>query len=1078
MTLASAQIVYTEPHQITVVENQENVNLHCRIGQPTQLCLITMPGVANQFALSPNVESPVAGMQYYGEGLEKGSCGVQIARVTADNEGRMNCTFFADGRGLTGSIEIVVAIAPDQPVIEMLEGNLQNAEVNSKLVFQCVVARGNPAANISWFLDPSVPTCGVRKTQVNKLILGGRRVPDGKWPWHAAIAHIEGRSSEIVCGGTIIDKITILTAAHCLYKENGVIASYRVLVHVGKTDRFVTNSRSNTYRSDHFIVHPGYRQHNVSHDIALIKLGNEIEMNDFVQPVCLWPTGTDQERVVGRKGHVVGFGLHSQTHASDVLLDAEVPVVDLIECLGSNRDAFGPTLTSQMLCAGALDGVGPCNGDSGGGFFLEINNVWHIRAIVSFAPNLDECAYKRGYCVPSDQCSVRTSYWFLDRCPTLEEVCCPKRFVTMDIGTEVDDPPECTTHNEKDGYCLPVDACDQNDFIPLSSNSCVNPELICCPNGSERQTGTFATTTEFGSRESTTVWQVAESAAEQSNTDVNDIGTSFSITSTPPQEEACCPTSSVTVNIADFTRRCGVRMMLFKDRIIGGRKVPDGMWPWHAAIVHRTGRNSELVCGGSIINKLSILTAAHCLYKVNGMVAPNRVFVHVGRTHQVFPKNHSKTYRSEHFIVHPGYRQHNVSHDIALIKLESEIEMNDFVQPVCLWPTGTDHERVVGRTGYVVGFGLHNQTHMSDDLLDAEVPVVDLIECLGSNRDAFGPTLTSQMLCAGAVDGVGPCNGDSGGGFFLEINDVWYIRAIVSFAPNLYGESVCDPKQYTVYTDVLKYVEWISENQHEINEVTMDTVHRAEGILASRNEYRRNLNNIRFDINLTASNNVCSTFEQRNVTCGQRNVPCDGIDYDMIDEEYPKAKYGEFPWTVTLFSPPEAKVCCNGALIGARAILTTAHCVDLCKNSTTNVMVRVGEWDMSKPDAMPIPPENIIASRAHVHKNYNSSRYLNNIALLELEHPVRYREAVQPLCLPSADYEVSVGEHLIATGWETTSQHRSPKSQILKLINLKNEEWEMCKSYPKTRLKPSKNFICAISYHSDVKQPRGKYRFA
>uniref|UniRef100_A0A182NP83 Ig-like domain-containing protein n=1 Tax=Anopheles dirus TaxID=7168 RepID=A0A182NP83_9DIPT len=163
--LASAQIVDTEPRLITVVENQENVNLHCRIGRPTQLCLITMPGVANQFALAPNVDSPVAGMQYYGEGLDKGSCGVQIARVTADNAGRMNCTLFVDGRGLSGSIEIVVAFAPDQPTIEVLEGNLQNAEVNSKLVFKCVAARGNPAANISWFLDQEPIYEGVRPVE-------------------------------------------------------------------------------------------------------------------------------------------------------------------------------------------------------------------------------------------------------------------------------------------------------------------------------------------------------------------------------------------------------------------------------------------------------------------------------------------------------------------------------------------------------------------------------------------------------------------------------------------------------------------------------------------------------------------------------------------------------------------------------------------------------------------------------------------------------------------------------------------------------------------------------------------------
>uniref|UniRef100_A0A453Z0U8 Ig-like domain-containing protein n=1 Tax=Anopheles gambiae TaxID=7165 RepID=A0A453Z0U8_ANOGA len=152
-TTTHAQVVDTEPRSITVVENQENVELHCRIGRPAQLCLIRMPGLNDQIALSPTEKSPVAGYHYHGEGLDKGSCGVRIERVTADNAGLMNCTLFVDGRGLTGSIEIVVAFPPQQPVIEVVQGNLANVEVNSQLMFRCTAERGNPAANLSWFLD-------------------------------------------------------------------------------------------------------------------------------------------------------------------------------------------------------------------------------------------------------------------------------------------------------------------------------------------------------------------------------------------------------------------------------------------------------------------------------------------------------------------------------------------------------------------------------------------------------------------------------------------------------------------------------------------------------------------------------------------------------------------------------------------------------------------------------------------------------------------------------------------------------------------------------------------------------------
>lgn len=51
------------------------------------------------------------------------------------------------------------------------------------------------------------------------------------------------------------------------------------------------------------------------------------------------------------------------------------------------------------------------------------------------------------------------------------------------------------------------------------------------------------------------------------------------------------------------------------------------------------------------------------------------------------------------------------------------------------------------------------------------------------------------------------CNGDSGGGFYIKVNKVYYLRGIVS--SSLIKDGGCDVSKYAVYTNVLKFRGWI-----------------------------------------------------------------------------------------------------------------------------------------------------------------------------------------------------------------------------------------------------------------------------
>lgn len=198
--------------------------------------------------------------------------------------------------------------------------------------------------------------------------------------------------------------------------------------------------------------------------------------------------------------------------------------------------------------------------------------------------------------------------------------------------------------------------------------------------------------------------------------------------------------------------------------IIGGTEVSDGAYPFMAALrLKRPGSaRGKVVCGGSLIEAGTVMTAAHCVGN-----DPEDLEVVVGRT--VLSDNQQGQVRnvvavSSHprFGTEPGY-------DVALLYLDRSVEG---IRPIQQPTRGTDALIRPGAKATVIGWGNTDTglPHNPDRLRQVDVPMLSHNEC----AIAYGPEMginaynRATDICAG-VEGRDSCQGDSGGPIFRTV---------------------------------------------------------------------------------------------------------------------------------------------------------------------------------------------------------------------------------------------------------------------------------------------------------------------
>ncbi|XP_045487491.1 serine proteinase stubble [Pieris rapae] len=222
--------------------------------------------------------------------------------------------------------------------------------------------------------------CGVPSTRVlQKRIIGGREARQAEFPWQAHI-----RISEFQCGGVLVSRWYVATAAHCVSR-----ARVRdIAVWLGALD---TSAGSHTARRlgvSHKLLHPLFQFRMTQpdrYDIALLRLTKPITYTSHILPICLPDT---EMELWGKSGVIAGWG---KTDASmghtgtNLLRSATVPILSIDQCIKWHQSKqISVQIHSEMICAGHSDGhQDACLGDSGGPLIVKENGRFFLVGITS-----------------------------------------------------------------------------------------------------------------------------------------------------------------------------------------------------------------------------------------------------------------------------------------------------------------------------------------------------------------------------------------------------------------------------------------------------------------------------------------------------------------------------------------------------------------------------------------------------------------------------------------------------------------------------------------------------------------------
>ncbi|KOB72401.1 Serine protease 33 [Operophtera brumata] len=241
--------------------------------------------------------------------------------------------------------------------------------------------------------------------------------------------------------------------------------------------------------------------------------------------------------------------------------------------------------------------------------------------------------------------------------------------------------------------------------------------------------------------------------------------------------------------------------------IVRGIDAPDGSHPHMVALTNSGEPVGRFTCGGSLISRRTVLTAAHCITAVfvNGSLS-SYLRVTVGTNYW---NTGGQTYSVTRYVMHQHYNPATYTNDIGLLITASNVEFSKLVRPIQL-----SYDDILGGVHTkVTGWGrTEDNGYISEPLQELQATTISGQECIDDvklasekHNETLKPIDPLIEICTAHRQGYDTCSGDSGSPL-TRVSDGKQIGVLS------WGFKTCGLGAPDVYVRISAYKDWIQEH--------------------------------------------------------------------------------------------------------------------------------------------------------------------------------------------------------------------------------------------------------------------------